>query len=544
MKKGSLLAIIAGAIGLIALFAVLPNMLRPADGQAQPSAQSAASGAVPRLQGTQQPNLSGVWQALNEANWDLEPHAMKTAWTTHPGVPSGGPVPNAPVLAWGATAAVPGSIGVVVGGEIPYKPEALQKRNDNLAHAIERDPEVKCLLPGVPRATYLPVPFQITQSHTKIMMQYGFSNAGRTIHLDEVDDPGIESWMGHSVGKWEGDALVVNVSNLNGDTWFDRAGNHHSAEMKVTERYTPVDASHIMYEATIDAWRIGRGRRVGREARDEVIPISLRDLAPLLGALPDPALLIGPDGRIAGSNAAARRQLQFEAEGLFLSSLLRNPALLDAVQAAYEGATRTVEYDTTDQVEQHTRAYVAPVNWGEEHAALIVFHDQTARINTERMRADFLANASHELRTPLASLTLLIETVAGPARDEPVERARFLSMMQTQAERMRRLIDDLLSLSRIELDEHVPPSDRADLNQVVAEVADALAGVAQERGVSIKVALQSPAVKVVGERFQLAQVVQNLVDNAIKYSKPGGEVVIEAGRAESREEAVQRAGRR
>lgn len=251
MKKGSLLAIIAGAIGLIALFAVLPNMLRPADGQAQQSAQAGA-GAIPRLQGTQQPNLSGVWQALNEANWDLEPHGMKTAWTTHPGVPSGGPVPNAPVLAWGATAAVPGSLGVVVGGEIPYKPEALEKRKDNLAHAIERDPEVKCLLPGVPRATYLPVPFQVTQSHTKLMMQYGFSNAGRTVHLDEVDDPGIESWMGHSVGKWEGDTLVVNVSNLNGDTWFDRAGNHHSAEMKVTERYTPTSANHITYEATID----------------------------------------------------------------------------------------------------------------------------------------------------------------------------------------------------------------------------------------------------------------------------------------------------
>ncbi len=278
--------------------------------------------------------------------------------------------------------------------------------------------------------------------------------------------------------------------------------------------------------------------------RDEIVPISLRDLAPLLGALPDPALLIGGDGRIAGSNAAARRQLQFEAEGLFLSSILRHPALLDAVQAAYEGATRTVEYDTADQVEQHVRAYVAPVNWGEEHAALIVFHDQTARINTERMRADFLANASHELRTPLASLTLLIETLAGPARDEPVERARFLAMMQTQADRMRRLIDDLLALSRIELDEHVPPSDRADLNQVALEIADTLAGLAQDQGVNLKVVTLGRPAKVAGERFQLAQVVQNLVDNSIKYSKPGGEVIIEVGVADSREDAVARAGRR
>jgi two-component system phosphate regulon sensor histidine kinase PhoR len=277
---------------------------------------------------------------------------------------------------------------------------------------------------------------------------------------------------------------------------------------------------------------------------DEIVPISLRDLAPLLGALPDPALLIGAEGRIAGSNAAARRQLQFEAEGLFLSSILRHPELLDAVQAAYGGESRTVEYDTTDQVDQRIRAYVAPMSWGDERAALIVFHDQTSRINTERMRADFLANASHELRTPLASLTLLIETIAGPARDEPVERDRFLKMMQTQAERMRRLIDDLLSLSRIELDEHVPPSDRADLGQVAREVTDSLDAVAKERGVTIELKLPVHGARVVGERFQLTQVVQNLIDNAIKYSVPGGRVAVDIGTAMSREEAMQQAGRR
>jgi two-component system phosphate regulon sensor histidine kinase PhoR len=280
------------------------------------------------------------------------------------------------------------------------------------------------------------------------------------------------------------------------------------------------------------------------DAENGIVPISLRDLAPLLDALPDPALLIGQEGRIAGSNAAARRQLQFEAEGLFLSAILRHPELLDAVQAAYEGATRTVEYATADQVEQRVRAYVAPVNWGDERAALIVFHDQTARISTERMRADFLANASHELRTPLASLTLLIETIAGPARDEPIERERFLKMMQTQAERMRRLIDDLLSLSRIELDEHVPPSDRADLAQVAREVTDSLDAVAKERGVSIELTLPPRAARVVGERFQLTQVVQNLLDNAIKYSPPGGKAAVEIGLAASREEAIQQAGRR
>ena len=160
------------------------------------------------------------------------------------------------------------------------------------------------------------------------------------------------------------------------------------------------------------------------------------------------------------------------------------------------------------------------------------------------MRADFLANASHELRTPLASLTLLIETIAGPARDNVQDRDRFLGMMQVQADRMRRLIDDLLSLSRIELDEHIPPSDRADLAQVAREVIDAFSGVAKERGVSVKLIAPEGPVRVVGERFQLAQVVQNLVDNAAKYTPAGGQVVVEVGGSGDREEVIAEAGRR
>ena len=237
--------IAAVAVGLLAVVAIFFFVGRPAPGEAQ-------APPVPRLQGTQFPNMSGVWQALNEANWDLEAHGARAARVLHPGVPSGSPVPGAPVLALGATGGIPGSLGVVEGGEIPYRPEALARKKDNFEHSLARDPEVKCLLPGVPRATYMPYPFQITQSHTKVMLAYGFSNAGRTIHLDEVDDPGIESWMGHSVGKWEGDTLVVTVTNLNDQTWFDRAGNHHSAEMKVTERYTPTSPNHITYEATIE----------------------------------------------------------------------------------------------------------------------------------------------------------------------------------------------------------------------------------------------------------------------------------------------------
>lgn len=272
--------------------------------------------------------------------------------------------------------------------------------------------------------------------------------------------------------------------------------------------------------------------------------VGLRELAPLLEALPDPALLIDQSSRIVGSNTAARKQMRFEARGQFLTSILRHPDLLEAAQSAVvEGETRAVAYETPTDANRYTRCYVAPVNWGAERAAMLVFHDESARVSAERMRADFLANASHELRTPLASLTLLIETVAGPARENVGERDRFLGMMQVQAERMRRLIDDLLSLSRIELDEHVPPSDRADLAGVAREVVDSMSAVASERGVSLKLTATTPTL-VVGERFQLAQVVQNLIDNAVKYSKPGDVVTIEIAAAGERDDTAAKAGRR
>jgi two-component system phosphate regulon sensor histidine kinase PhoR len=294
-------------------------------------------------------------------------------------------------------------------------------------------------------------------------------------------------------------------------------------------------------------WAMREGRRfvIASSGEDQIELVGLAELAPLLEALPDPALLVDAEVRIVSSNAAARRQMQFEARGQFLTSILRHPDVLEAVQAAVrEGETRAVEYETPAQVDRQTRCYVAPVNWGSDRAAMLVFHDQTARISTERMRADFLANASHELRTPLASLTLLIETLSGPARENATDRERFLGMMQVQADRMRRLIDDLLSLSRIELDEHVPPSDRADLAAVAREVADSLAPVLQDRNVKLDLRVPDDPVRVVGERFQLAQVVQNLVDNAVKYTPDGGTVTIEVAPSGDREETSAQAGRR
>ncbi len=272
----------------------------------------------------------------------------------------------------------------------------------------------------------------------------------------------------------------------------------------------------------------------------------LRDLAPLLEALPEPALVVDREGRISGSNAVVRKQLEFEASGLRLSAILRHPELLDAAQAAAEdGRGSTVEYQPAGSLEEHFRVYFSPLAWGGQTAALMVFHDQTSRVATERMRSDFLANASHELRTPIASLSLLLETLSGAAREDAEARDKFLGLMASQVDRMRRLVDDLLALSRIELNEHVPPLGEVDLDAAAAEAVDALALVARERGVALELAVSGSNPMVKGENFQVQQVLQNLIDNAIKYTPAtGGIVRIECGIAEGREQALELAGRR
>src|SRR3989449_2578477 len=162
------------------------------------------------------PNFSGVWQANNEAYWDLQAHEARPGIVTQPGVYpyEYARVPAAAVLPLGAAAGVPASIGVVQGdGQIPYKPEAAALRHENGEHWIDRDPELKCYLPGIPCAMYMPYPFQIVQGTTKIQMAYAFTNASRVIHLDKSDPPPDDTYMGHSVGRWDGDALVVDVTN-------------------------------------------------------------------------------------------------------------------------------------------------------------------------------------------------------------------------------------------------------------------------------------------------------------------------------------------
>jgi hypothetical protein len=196
------------------------------------------------------PDLNGIWQALNEANYDLEAHTARPALALRSG--PYGSVPAAPVLALGAVGAVPPGMGVVEGGEIPYKPEALAKKKQNQQDWLNRDPEIKCYLPGVPRATYMPYPFQIVESASAITFVYEYAGAVRNIYLKDPGPAPADSWMGQSVGHWEGDTLVVDVKALNDQSWFDRSGNFHSDRLHVVERYTRTSPDVMSYEATIE----------------------------------------------------------------------------------------------------------------------------------------------------------------------------------------------------------------------------------------------------------------------------------------------------
>jgi len=182
------------------------------------------------------PNLNGIWQAVNTANWDIQDH----------------PARQGPIIALGAAFSVPAGQGVVDGNEIPYKPEALAKKRANAADWLKLDPEIKCYMPGIPRATYMPYPFQIVQTPTNILMAYEFASASRIVRMNTKEEAPVESWMGWSIGRWEGETLVIDVTGFNDATWFDRAGNHHSEQLHVVERYTATGPNSLNYEVTIE----------------------------------------------------------------------------------------------------------------------------------------------------------------------------------------------------------------------------------------------------------------------------------------------------
>ena len=181
-------------------------------------------------------DLNGIWQAMNEANWDIRPHGAS----------------QGPVFSLGAAYSTPAGLGVVEGGDIPYKPEAAAKQKANYADRLKLDPEVKCYMGGVPRSTYMPYPFQIVQGTDTMMFVYEYAGAVRVINMAAPTKAPADSWMGWSNGHWEGDSLVVDVTSLNDQTWFDRAGNWHSDQLHVIERYTRIGPDALQYEATID----------------------------------------------------------------------------------------------------------------------------------------------------------------------------------------------------------------------------------------------------------------------------------------------------
>ena len=182
------------------------------------------------------PDLSGIWQANNTAHWNLEPHAAS----------------KGPLFQLGAAFSIPPGLGVVEGGQIPYLPAAVAKRDEHRANWLKLDPEIKCYMPGIPRATYMPYPFQIVQSADNVLFTYEYASASRMVRMNSQAQSPAPAWMGWSIGRWDGESLVVDVTDHMEDTWFDRSGNYHSDALKVTERYTAIDANTLQYEATIE----------------------------------------------------------------------------------------------------------------------------------------------------------------------------------------------------------------------------------------------------------------------------------------------------
>ena len=220
-----------------------------AGGAAAEAESEPAESDIPRTPGGR-PDLNGIWQVLMNANDNLEAAPPKAAYHLVPG--DFVPVPGPEVVALGAVGSVPASFGVVEGGTIPYRPEALARRDENRENWLTMDPEIKCFMPGVPRATYLPHPFQIFQSESAFFIAYSFAGSVRNVFLEDPGPAPLDSWMGQSYGYWEGDTFVVEVTGLDDRTWLDRAGNYHSYQLKVTERYDMVDDNVIMYSATLE----------------------------------------------------------------------------------------------------------------------------------------------------------------------------------------------------------------------------------------------------------------------------------------------------
>jgi len=242
-----------GAMVALAVAAVVALNVTPTAGQAPAAAGQGRAGggrgaAAPAPQGrgaavarpariAGHPNMNGIWQTNNNsAHWNLEDHSASAT----------------PFWQLGAMFAIPAGQSIVEGGTIPYLPAALKKRQENMAGWPKSDPEAKCYMPGVPRAHYMPYPFQIVQGQRDILFVYEYASANRIVHMSNHTESPVDSWMGWSNGKWDGDTLVIEVTGNNDQTWFDRSGNHHTEQLKVTERFSLQGDNVLMYEATME----------------------------------------------------------------------------------------------------------------------------------------------------------------------------------------------------------------------------------------------------------------------------------------------------
>jgi hypothetical protein len=222
-------------VGIIGLLFVVGCSPVEQQSVVEATAQTTAPSANQDVYG--KPDLNGIWQAMGSSHYDLEAHAARMG----------------PIVAMGALGAIPAGQSVVVGGKIPYQEWARTQQQANLAQWHEKDPAVKCFMPGIPRATYMPFPFQIIQGSDTIIFAYEFASASRIVYMNKPDfEHPFEAWMGHSRGHWEGDTLVIDVASNVPDTWFDSSGNFHSEALRVTERYTRVSENVLNYEATIE----------------------------------------------------------------------------------------------------------------------------------------------------------------------------------------------------------------------------------------------------------------------------------------------------
>lgn len=283
--------------------------------------------------------------------------------------------------------------------------------------------------------------------------------------------------------------------------------------------------------AALVPWQV-HDPAASRETELGANPVETAAAYAIIAGMPDPNVLLDRAGRVIHLNAAAAQLVPALRKNELAQFALRSPEIVTALREAIATReTRRATYLNHVPVDRWMELIITPVPvptafGGIDHCILLTFHDQTPLRRVEEMRADFVANASHELRTPLAALSGFIDTLQGPARDDPGARDRFLGIMHAQATRMARLIDDLLSLSRVELSAHVRPDTLVDLIPIVRQVVDGLEPLAVERQVHIEVALPAMPVMIAGDREELLRLFENLIENALKYGASGGRVVV------------------